>query len=112
LSPEGIRALQSLPLERLSLWASHSLDDAAADVLAGMPTLAHLDLSYTQIGDAGLQRLARLPNLKYLYVTETGVTPQAVDAFRKAHPGTFVSWARRPEPRGAPLTSEKPVIEE
>lgn len=112
LSPEGVRALQSLPLERLSLWASHSLDDATADVLAGMPALTHLDLSYTQIGDAGLRRLATLPTLKYLYVTETRITQEAVDAFRNEHPGTFISWARRPEPRGAPLTAEKPVIEE
>ena len=112
LTPEGVRALQSLPLERLSLWASPSLDDATADVLAGMPTLAHLDLSYTQIGDQGLQRLAKLPNLKYLYVTETRITPEAVNAFRQQHPGTFVSWARRPTSRGAPLTAEKPVIEE
>ncbi len=112
LTPEGVRTLQSLPLERLSLWASQSLDDATADVLAGMPTLAHLDLSYTQIGDQGLQRLAKLPNLKYLYVTETRITPEAVNAFRQQHPGTFVSWARRPTSRGASLTAEKPVIEE
>jgi hypothetical protein len=50
--------------------------------------------------------------LKNLYVTETRVSQEAADAFRKQHPGTFVSWARRPEPRGAPLTAEKPVIEE
>jgi len=112
LTPEGLRTLQSLPLERLNLWASAGLDDAAADVLAGIPTLAHLDLSYTQVGNQGLQKLAKLPNLKYLYVTETKITPEAVDAFRKQHSGTFVSWAMRPRPRGAPLTNEKPVIEE
>ena len=112
LTPEGLQVLQSLPLERLSVWASQSLDDAAADVLAGMPTLAHLDMSYTKIGDQGLQRLAKLPNLKALYLTETNVTPEAVAAFRKQHPDTFVSWAKRPAPRGAPLTGEKPVIEE
>ena len=112
LSPEGVQILQSLPLERLSLWACESLDDAVADALAGMPTLGHLDLSYTQIGDQGLQRLAKLQNLTHLYLTETRVTPQAVDTFRKQRPNTFVSWARRPEPRGAPLTAEKPVIEE
>ncbi len=112
LSPEGVQLLQSLPLERLSLWACESLDDAVADVLAGMPTLAHLDLSYTQIGDGGLRRLAALPNLKHLYLSETRVTPEAVESFRKQRPSTFVSWARRPEPRGAPLTAEKPVIEE
>jgi hypothetical protein len=112
LTPEGLRAIQSLPIERLSVWASQSLDDAAADVLAGMPTLAHLDMSYTNIGNGGLERLAKLPHLKTLYVTETRVTQEAADAFRKQHPGTFVSWARRPEPRGAPLTAEKPVVEE
>jgi len=112
LTPEGVQILQSLPLERLSLWACESLDDEVADVLAGMSTLAHLDLSYTQIGDRGLQRLGKLTGLKHLYLTETKVTPEAVEAFRKQHPGTFVSWARRPEPRGAPLTAEKPVIEE
>ena len=69
-------------------------------------------MSYTKIGDQGLQRLAKLPNLKALYLTETNVTPEAVDAFRKQHPDTFVSWAKRPAPRGAPLTGEKPVIEE
>ncbi|RPI55460.1 MAG: hypothetical protein EHM55_07795 [Acidobacteria bacterium] len=112
LSPEGVQILQALPLERLSLWACESLDDAVADVLAGMPTLGHLDLSYTQIGDQGLKRLSKLPNLKQLYLTETRVTPEAVETFRKERPSTFVSWAKRPEPRGAPLTAEKPVIEE
>ena len=112
LSPEGLRTLHSLPLDRLNLFAATSLDDATGDVLAGMPTLTFLDLSYTQIGDQGLQRLGKLPHLKYLYITETRVTPEAANAFRKAHPNTFVSWARRPEPRGASLTAEKPVIEE
>jgi len=77
-----------------------------------MPTLAHLDMSYTNVGDQGLERLAKLPNLKALYLTETQVSPAAVAAFRKQHPNTFVSWAKRPAPRGAPLTNEKPVIEE
>jgi hypothetical protein len=112
LTPEGVRMLQSLPLERLSLWASQSLDDTVADVLAGMPTLSDVDLSYTKVGDQGLQRLAKLPNLKTLYVTETNITADAVAAFRKQHPNTFVSWAKRPAPRGLPLTNEKPVIEE
>ena len=112
LTPEGVKMLQSLPLERLSLWASQSLDDTVVDVLAGMPTLTELDLSYTKVGDQGLQKLGQLPRLKSLYVTETGITPEAVAAFRKQHPDTFVSWARRPAPRGAPLTNEKPVIEE
>ena len=112
LSAEGIQVLQGLPLERLSLWACASLDQSAAIALAGIPTLAVLDLSYTKIDDEALQQLAKLPNLKQLYITETLVTVDGVEAFRKQHSNTFVSWAKRPAPRGAPLTNEKPVVEE
>jgi Leucine-rich repeat (LRR) protein len=112
LTPSGLKALRELPLERLDLWNCAALDDAAAEVLGSIPTLVNVDLSYTKIGDRGLQRLAQLPNLKQLYLTETEVSPEAVAAFRKENPGTFVSWARRPEPRGAPLYGEKPAAEE
>jgi hypothetical protein len=112
LTPEGIQVLRLLPLERLSLFASHTLDDAAAAVLAQFPQLSHLDISYTKVGDQGLQQLAKVKSLRAVYLTETGVTPEAVEAFRKQNPKTFVSWAKRPAPRGPPLTNEKPVIEE
>ena len=112
LTPEAIQILQGLPLEHLSVWACLTLDNAAAEALARIPTLTMLDVSYTKIDDEGLQQLAKLPNLKQLYLTETAVTPEAVEAFRKQHPKTFVSWAKRPAPRGAPLTGSKPVIEE
>jgi internalin A len=112
LSTESIQVLQSLPLEQLSLFACLALDNTAAVALAGIPTLAHLDLSYTKVGNDGLQHLAKLPNLKQLYLTETEITPEAAESFKKQHPKTFVSWAKRPAPRGAPLTNEKPVVEE
>ena len=103
LTPEGIRVLQGLPLERLSLFYCEGMTDAAAAVLAGIQPLSILDLSYTPISDQGLKLLSKLPNLKSLYLTETKVTPEAVAAFRKDNPKAFVSWARRPAPRGAPL---------
>jgi len=107
LTPAGIEVLQGLPqLERLSIWNCPALDDAAAKVLAGMPSLVNLDVSYTSIGDEGLGLLAELPQLKYLYLTETKVTPEAVERFRKEKASTFVSWARRPAPRGAPSKLE------
>ena len=112
LTSEGIQLLQGLPLERLSLWGSHSLDSSSASALAAIPTLASLDLSYTKVDDQLLHDLAKLPNLKQLYLTETLVTAEAVEAFRKQNSKTFVSWAKRPPPRGAPLTGEKPVVEE
>jgi Leucine-rich repeat (LRR) protein len=103
LTPAGLNVLRSLPrLERLSVWNCAALDDSAARVLGAVPSLVNLDVSYTAMGDEGLRSLAALPNLKYLYVTETKVTPEAVEAFRKQKPDCFVSWARRPAPRTAP----------
>jgi internalin A len=107
LTPAGLKVLAGLPLERLSLWNCPALNDAAASTLAEIPTLTNLDLSLTSVTDKGLQALARLPNLKFLYLTETKVTPQAVESFRKGNPKTFVSWAQRLQPRGAPLQGMK-----
>jgi hypothetical protein len=107
LTPAGLKVLAALPLERLSLWNCAALDDAAANVLAEIPTLTTLDLSLTAVTDRGLETLARLPNLRHLYLTETKVTPSAVEAFQKAHARTFVSWAGRSGPRGAPLKGVK-----
>jgi hypothetical protein len=98
LTPAGLKTLEALPLERLSLWNCTALDDSAAPILAKIPQLTNLDLSYTSVGDATLKQLARLPQLKLLYLTDTKVTPEAVEAFRKQKPEVFVSWARRPEP--------------
>jgi internalin A len=110
VTPAGLKVLQGLPLDRLSLWNCAALDDSAAPVLAAMATLTNLDLSYTSTGDAALQTLAALPHLQHLYLTDTKVTPAAVEAFRKQRPASFVSWARRPEPiPGAFNVSGKPT---
>jgi len=103
ITPAGLKVLQSLPqLERLSLWHCTAIDDSAAPVLAAIPSLTNLDLSYTSAGDATLQQLAELPRLKVLYLTDTKVTPPAVETFRGKKPASFVSWARRPEPTPKP----------
>jgi hypothetical protein len=112
LTPAGLNALKALPqLEHLSLWNCSALNDEAAGVLAAIPTLVNLDLSYTPIGDEGLRKLEQLPKLKVLYLTETKVTPEAVSAFRQSHPDTFVSWARRPAPRSALYGDSSPAEE-
>jgi len=43
--------------------------------------------------------------LKYLYLTDTKVTPQAVAAFRKEKPASFVSWATT-QPKGKAIHNE------
>jgi internalin A len=101
LTPAGLKVLQSLPrLERLSVWNCKALNDSAAPVFAAIPSLTNLDLSETSAGDATLQSLASLPHLKDLYLTDTKVTPAAVEAFRKGKPAAFVSWAQRPAATG------------
>ena len=81
--------------------------ETAAEALAAIPSLANLDISYTKFGDAGLKRLASLGRLKYLYLTDTKVSPEAAEAFHKQKSATFVSWARRPEPRATPKADPK-----
>ena len=108
ITPAGLKVLRSLPqLERLSVWNCQALDDSAAPELASVPKLAFLDLSYTAAGDETLKSLAGLSNLKLLYLTDTKVTPAAVEAFRKHRPASFVSWARRPEPAPRKATKGK-----
>jgi internalin A len=103
ITPAGLSVLKNLPqLQRLSLWNCKALDDSAAPELVAIARLTDLDLSYTSAGDATLKSLAALPSLKLLYLTDTKVTPAAVEAFRKQKPASFVSWARRPEPIAKP----------
>jgi internalin A len=113
ITSAGLKALTSLPLERLSVWNCTGLDDSAAPELAALPKLSFLDLSYTSAGDATLKSLATLPNLKLLYLTDTKATPAGVEAFRHQKPASFVSWAKRPEaiprPAKAPKATPKPV---
>jgi internalin A len=108
ITPAGLKALKNLPLERLSLWNCTALDDSAAPELAAIGKLTTLDLSYTSAGDGMLKSLAALPNLKLLYLTDTKVTPAAVEAFRKEKPASFVSWAKRPDaiPRPANMKTK------
>ena len=111
ITPSGLKVLKSLPqLERLSLWNCKGLDDSAAGEFASVPKLTMLDLSYTGAGDGTLKSLESMPNLKLLYLTDTKVTPAAVEEFRKDKPGSFVSWAKRPDaiPRPPKATKAKP----
>ena len=112
ITPAGLKVLKSLPqLERLSVWNCKALDDSAAPELAAVPKLTTLDLSYTSAGDGTLKSLAALPNLRLLYLTDTKVTPAAVEVFRKQRPASFVSWARRPDPIPRKATKGKSKAE-
>jgi Leucine-rich repeat (LRR) protein len=115
ITPAGLRELERLTnLEQVSLWNCKALDDAAATVLAGLPKLSVIDLSYTAAGDGALGSLRGMRNLKQLYLTDTKVTADAVGAFRTARPQTFVSWGLRPAPikaKPASKDASKEIIE-
>ena len=100
ITVNGVKTLATVrDLRRLSLWNVKGIDDAVASSLEIMTSLTSLDLSNTSVGDETLGRLARLPNLRRLYVSETNVTAKAVTAFRTEHPPIMVSWGTRPAPR-------------
>jgi Leucine-rich repeat (LRR) protein len=110
ITSSGLQSLAKLPqLERLSLWNCVQIDDSAATQLAAFTSLKALDLSATPVGDPGLDRLTALPKLELLYLTDTRISPQGLEAFHNRRKTTFVSWARRPEPTPGttPLPSKK-----
>jgi Leucine-rich repeat (LRR) protein len=106
ITPAALKALSQLPLTRLSLWNCSALDDSAAPELMALSKLANLDLSYTGVGDATLQKLSALPNLKTVYLTDTKVSQSAADAWRAQKPGRFMSWAQRPAPIPKPTKKD------
>ena len=100
ITANGVKTLAALPaLDRLSLWHAKGIDDSAAPHLEVLGTLTSLDLSDTAVTDATLGQLAKLSNLRRLYVSETQVTPEGLAAFRTKHPACVVSWGTRPAPR-------------
>jgi internalin A len=108
ITVNGVKTLASFPeLRRLSLWNVAGVDDSAAPYLETLGALTSLDLSNTAIGDTTLARLAKLSNLRRLYVSETNVTPEGLAAFRTQHPACVVTWGTRPA-RRVPLSSGTP----
>jgi len=100
ITASGLRSLTAFRnLQRLSLWNVKAIDDSVGSSLEALTNLTSLDLSNTPVGDETLRRVARLPHLRRLYVSETNVTAQSVDALKKQHPAIMVSWAARSAPR-------------
>ena len=85
--PAWIRSLGgelSADQTRLSLRGT-PINDATAAALAPLgPTLRHLDLSATEIGDAGLAVLARFPHLESLHLASTAVSSAGLAGLPRA----------------------------
>src|SRR5207302_253164 len=83
-----VAAVKDLPagpfqLHRVTLQSVKPLADQDLARPDGPQRLIALDLQYTTVGDAGLDRLQRLPNLKSLYLTQTNVTDQGLGRLRR-----------------------------
>jgi Leucine-rich repeat (LRR) protein len=118
ITPQGLRQLKDLPIERLNIIACHpvaselkvlkefprlshleasglKLIDRDADLLAELQTLETLALNRNRLTDQGLQKLAALKNLKELAITDNPVTAEGVAKFQKALPKCVVHWDKK-----------------
>lgn len=90
------RTLDLSPLERLDTvkalsYVNASVDDDLIEVFMEMEALDSLNLSDTNVGDRALERLAGKPNLRYLNVMGSKVTPEGVKAFNAARGDCILS---------------------
>jgi hypothetical protein len=72
-------------LEVLNLGGT-GITDAILDTLARLPALRDLVLWETAITAAGAAKIRAFPNLRYLDLDKTGVSPEDLRAFREARP--------------------------
>ena len=73
------------------------IDDAAVPFLLKIENLEVLELPETSITAEGLARLSRKKDLKQLFIGGVDLTPEEVEAVRKALPDCLVSWWKKPK---------------
>ncbi|CAN5737153.1 hypothetical protein BH10CYA1_BH10CYA1_34360 [soil metagenome] len=88
----GLAFLEKMPLKTLSLEGTKT-QGSALQSLENIQTLERLNLSYTQVNDNGLFSLYKLPNLKYVDLTHSNVTADAVAWLRAQMPNTDIVYS-------------------
>jgi hypothetical protein len=89
---DDLRLLEELTGLRILNLSYTNVTDAGLVHLRHLKRLESLSLGNTRITDAGLVRLHGLKNLNLVYLTGTGATPQGIAELRKALPGTAVVY--------------------
>ncbi len=90
LSDSGLESLAGIGLAAIDL-RSTDITDAAGDTLAKMTSLTSIEASGTKVTDEFLGKISTLPTLQKLTLANTGVTPEGVEAFKKANPKAVVA---------------------
>jgi hypothetical protein len=90
-SPDGFKHLAAASNLRVINLTESNIDDAGLALLARLTKLGHLSLDRTRISNAGLKHLAKLPNLRELSVSNTAVTDAGLDELIITRPALSVS---------------------
>ena len=70
--------------------AGDDVGDSVVEMLLKFPNLKHVNLSSSQITDAGFMKLTGLVKLREIQIYDTNVSDNAIRAFRKKSPGVLV----------------------
>lgn len=108
-----LAALQPLKqLERLILNGT-AVSEAGISQLTSLPGLSHLSLNQTAVGDGLEPLLGKFGALRYLYLSNTRVTPAQVARWRKQYPRITFEYSRiedNPVALTPPLLKEEKTI--
>lgn len=87
-------------------FAKSKISDDDLTVFRDFPLVQTLDLSNTNIGDAGLAHLQQLAALESLILVNTKVSPNGLSDFRRTHPNVEIRTEPIPEGKINPFTGQ------
>ncbi|MEM8734332.1 MAG: hypothetical protein AAGG44_08930, partial [Planctomycetota bacterium] len=86
-----LEVLAQLDTVKAVSYVHAEVDSELIDYFMLMDGLESLNLSDTNVGDQALERLVDKPNLRYLNLMGSKVTPEGVKAFNRARPNCKLS---------------------
>jgi len=90
-SDMGLQALAAMEhLEHLSLCQAPGVSDVGMKIVAQLPNLRSLDLTYTAVTDVGLEHLLDAPKLEEVSYGWAQASVRHLESFRQRHPE--ITW--------------------
>ncbi len=93
----GLTNMEQLWIQGASGLEGRSITDESVNVFMGMKRLQRLTAFETQLTDAGIRRIAALPNLRRMEISSGAVSEQLATELKKDYPALTI-WIRRIEP--------------